>query len=153
MSDQFDHSFFNPGTRIEGDLEIQGDVRLDGQIEGKVIGTATVTVSEKATVKANIHAPTVVVDGSVRGELHARDRLELHRTAKVTGALRAPRLRIDEGALFEGECRMAPSETARSAGQGGEGSSTGGAKDSPKEASKQDASRGPSSPQSAPAKG
>ena len=103
-----DRSFFGPGSKIEGNLEIDGDVRLQGVIQGKVSGSGTVTIGDQATIQANVFAPTVIVQGLVRGEIHARDRLELHKSAKVYGMLRAARIRIDEGAQFEGECKMAP---------------------------------------------
>jgi cytoskeletal protein CcmA (bactofilin family) len=108
-----ERSFFSAGTRIEGNLEIDGEVKLQGQVSGKVVGTGLVTVGEQATVRANLYAPTIVVQGVVRGEVHASERLELHRTARVQGVIKAPRIRIDEGALFEGECRMAPPEGAK----------------------------------------
>jgi len=103
-----DRSFFGPGSRIDGSLEIDGDVRLQGSIQGKVTGSGTVTIGDQATIQANVFAPTVIVQGMVRGEIHARDRLELHKSAKVFGLLKASRIRIDEGAQFEGECKMAP---------------------------------------------
>lgn len=107
-------SFFSPGTRIEGTLEIEGEIKLQGQISGKVTGTGVVTVGEQANVRADVHGAAVIVKGVVRGEIHARDRLELHSTAQVRGLLKAPRVRIDEGALFEGECRMAAPEAPKS---------------------------------------
>jgi cytoskeletal protein CcmA (bactofilin family) len=110
-----DRSFFGPGSKIEGNLEIDGDVRLQGVIQGKVSGSGTVTIGDQATVQANVFAPTVIVQGLVRGEIHARDRLELHKSAKVYGVLRAARIRIDEGAQFEGECKMAPAAAAPAA--------------------------------------
>jgi cytoskeletal protein CcmA (bactofilin family) len=50
----------------------------------------------------------------VRGQINASDRLELHRTAQVRGMIQAARIRIDEGAAFEGECRMAGKDAAKS---------------------------------------
>jgi cytoskeletal protein CcmA (bactofilin family) len=109
-----DRTFFSAGTHIEGTLELEGEVKLEGQIKGKVTGTGVVIVGEQANLQADVHAPSIVVHGIVRGEMHATDRLELHRTAKVKGAIRASRIRIDEGAVFEGECRMSPKDaTAR----------------------------------------
>ena len=106
-----DRTFFSAGTHIEGTLELDGEVKLEGQIKGKVTGTGVVTVGEQANLQADVFAPVVIVQGVVRGEMHATDRLELHRTAKVKGSIRAARVRIDEGAIFEGECRMAPKES------------------------------------------
>ena len=105
-----DRTFFSAGTHIEGTLELDGEVKLEGQIKGKVTGTGVVIVGEQANLQADVNAPIVIVHGIVRGEMHASERLELHRTAKVKGSIRAARVRIDEGAIFEGECRMVPKE-------------------------------------------
>jgi len=110
-----ERTFFSAGTRIEGTLELDGEVKLEGQIKGKVSGTGVVIVGEQANLEADVFAPSIVVHGVVRGEVHATDRLELHRTARVKGLIRAARIRIDEGAAFEGECRMAPKEAAAKA--------------------------------------
>jgi len=108
-----DHTFFSAGSRIEGTLELEGEVKLEGNITGKVSGTGVVVIGEHANLQADVSAPTIIVHGVVRGELHAADRLELHRTAKMKGVIRAVRLRIDEGAVFEGECKMATKDTAK----------------------------------------
>lgn len=108
-----ERTFFSAGTRIEGTLELDGEVKLEGEIKGKVTGTGVIYIGEQADVQADIFAPSVVVRGVVRGEIHASDRLELHRSAKVKGLIRAPRIRIDEGAVFEGECKMVSKEPAR----------------------------------------
>jgi cytoskeletal protein CcmA (bactofilin family) len=108
-----DHTFFSAGSRIEGTLELEGEVRLEGQINGKISGSGVVIIGEHANLQANVFAPTIVVHGVVRGELNAAERLELHRTAKVKGVIRAQRLRIDEGAVFEGECKMAEKDSPR----------------------------------------
>lgn len=105
-----DRTFFSAGSRIEGTLELNGEVKLEGQVKGKVSGTGVVTIGEHANLQADVFAPTIIVHGIVRGEIHATDRLELHSSAKVKGLIRAPRIRIDEGAVFEGECRMAPKD-------------------------------------------
>ncbi|HSD09482.1 MAG TPA: polymer-forming cytoskeletal protein [Candidatus Binatia bacterium] len=107
-----ERTFFSAGTRIEGTLELDGEVKLEGQIKGKVSGTGIVIVGEQANLEADVFAPSIVVHGVVRGEVHATERLELHRTARVKGLIRAPRIRIDEGATFEGECRMTSKEGA-----------------------------------------
>ncbi len=108
-----DRTFFSAGTRIEGTLELDGEVKLEGHVKGKVTGTGVVIIGEQANLQADVLAPTIVIHGVVRGELHATEKLELHRTAKVKGLIRAGRIRIDEGAVFEGECRMSTKESAK----------------------------------------
>jgi cytoskeletal protein CcmA (bactofilin family) len=112
MAEPLERTFFNAGTRIEGTLELDGEVKLEGQIKGKVSGTGVVVIGENANLQADVFAPSVIVHGVVRGQIHASDRLELHRTAKVKGMIQAARIRIDEGAAFEGECRMTGKESA-----------------------------------------
>ena len=109
-----ERTFFNAGTRIEGTLELDGEVKLEGHIKGKVTGTGVMIIGERADLQADVFAPSIVVHGMVRGEIHASDRLELHRTAQVKGMIQAARIRIDEGAAFEGECRMAGKDGAKS---------------------------------------
>jgi len=107
-----ERTFFSKGTRIEGTLELDGEVKLEGQIKGKITGTGVITIGENANVQADVIAPTIIVHGVVQGQLFATDRLEVHRTAKVKGLLQATRIRIDDGAVFEGECRMGAREGA-----------------------------------------
>ena len=101
-----ERTFFSAGTKIEGTLELDGEVKLEGNIKGKVSGTGVIIIGEHANLQADVFAPSILVHGVVRGEIHATDRLELHRTARVKGMIQASRIRIDEGAAFEGECRM-----------------------------------------------
>lgn len=108
-----DRTFFSAGTRIEGTLELDGEVKLEGQVKGKVTGTGVVIIGEQANLQADVLAPTIIVHGVVRGELHATEKLEMHRTAKVKGLIRAGRIRIDEGAVFEGECKMNPKDAPK----------------------------------------
>ena len=105
-----ERTFFSAGTKIEGTLELDGEVKLEGQIKGKVSGTGLIIIGEHANLQADVYAPSILVHGVVRGEIHATDRLELHRTARVKGMIQAARIRIDEGAAFEGECRMGSSK-------------------------------------------
>ena len=109
-----ERTFFSAGTRIEGTLELDGEVKLEGHIKGKVTGTGVIIIGERADLQADVFAPSIVVHSMVRGEIHASDRLELHRTAQVKGMIQAARIRIDEGAAFEGECRMAGKDGVKS---------------------------------------
>ncbi len=109
-----ERTFFNAGTHIEGTLELDGEVKLEGQIKGKVSGNGVIIIGERADLQADVFATSIVVHGKVRGQMHASDRLELHRTAQVKGMIQAARIRIDEGAAFEGECRMTAKDAAKS---------------------------------------
>lgn len=92
---------------FDGELSSDEDLRIDGTIKGHVnVREATVTVGEFATLKADIRARQVVVQGTVDGSIAASLRIELTATAKVSGSLTAERVVIAEGARFNGGVDM-----------------------------------------------
>jgi cytoskeletal protein CcmA (bactofilin family) len=100
-------AFLGEGTQFKGVLSFAGAVRIDGQLEGEVIGEELLIVGEPGHVKADIEVGTLVVSGRVDGTLTARERVELLRSSRVSGTIRTPCLIVAEGALFNGNCEMA----------------------------------------------
>jgi cytoskeletal protein CcmA (bactofilin family) len=76
-------------TRIEGDVHFSGGLHVDGRIKGAIIaagGSASVlTVSEHGDIEGDVRVPTVILNGTVTGDVHAEERLELAAKAKVNG--------------------------------------------------------------------
>ncbi len=101
-------SIISASLKIVGDLISEGDVQVDGIIEGEV-KTRTLTVSENATVKGPIQAKTVHVRGSVTGQINAHT-VELGSTGKVVGDIVHAVLTIEAGASLEGNCRRMEAE-------------------------------------------
>lgn len=99
-------AFLGKGSRVNGKLAFEGAVRLEGQVEGEIAAEDTLTIGEGAVLKAKINGTSVVVHGTVNGDITARSLLELHATAKVVGNISSPRLVMHEGAIFEGQCSM-----------------------------------------------
>ena len=97
--------YLDHGTKISGKLHFDGPARIDGTIDGEVDGKE-ITIGESAVVTAQVRADSIVVCGKVKGEVIARQRIEIHPTAKLIGNLTAPKLIIHEGAIFEGQCSM-----------------------------------------------
>jgi cytoskeletal protein CcmA (bactofilin family) len=100
-------AFLGEGTQFKGVLSFAGAVRIDGQLEGEVIGEELLIVGEPGHVKAEIEVGTLVVSGRVDGTMTARERVELLRSSRVSGTIRTPCLIVSEGALFNGNCEMA----------------------------------------------
>ncbi len=96
-------SIISGGLRIVGDLVSEGDVQIDGIVEGDV-HARSLTVSEGAAVKGQIIAESVCIRGSVEGQITA-DQVELGRSARVIGDIIHSDLAIQSGAYFEGHCR------------------------------------------------
>jgi cytoskeletal protein CcmA (bactofilin family) len=91
------------GTKIIGKLHFEGTARIDGNIDGEIDGKE-IMISESAVVTAQIRAEMIVVCGQVKGEITATQRIEIRRTAKIIGNIRAPKLIVQDGATFEGQC-------------------------------------------------
>lgn len=100
-------AFLGEGTQFKGVLSFAGAVRIDGHLEGEIVGEEVLIIGEPGQVKAEIEVGTLVVSGQVQGNITARQRVELLRPSRVTGTIRTPCLVVAEGALFNGNCEMA----------------------------------------------
>ena len=95
-------------TVFTGELSTDEDLTIDGTVTGDVqVRQATLTISERAEVEADIHGVRVVVHGSLRGSITATARIELGPAAHVTGNLSADQVIIADGARFDGRIDMA----------------------------------------------
>jgi cytoskeletal protein CcmA (bactofilin family) len=102
-------TYLDKGSRVNGKLNFDGPVRIDGEIEGEINSKDSVAIGEGAIVSANIKAVAIVVAGAISGELSARQRIEVYSSAKVLlGSLTAPEMVIGEGAVIEGTRIMQP---------------------------------------------
>ncbi|MBI4745477.1 MAG: polymer-forming cytoskeletal protein [Deltaproteobacteria bacterium] len=103
-------AFLGKGSEFEGKLTFNETVRIDGNFKGQVISTGTLIVGDTSVINAEIEVGTAVISGKVEGNITARERLELHPPAKVSGAIKTPKLIIIEGAIFDGSCQMSSIE-------------------------------------------
>ena len=106
-------AFLGEGTEFRGVLSFEGTVRIDGALEGEILGEDLLIVGEPAVVKAEIDVGTAVVSGTVTGNIRARHRVELLAPSSVTGTIRTPSLVVAAGATFNGNCEMGPREDAK----------------------------------------
>ena len=99
-------AFLGEGTQFKGVLSFAGAVRVDGQLEGEIVGDEVLIIGERGEVKAEIAVGSVEVSGQVEGSITARQRVELRRGSRVAGRIRTPCLVISDGAVFDGKCEM-----------------------------------------------
>jgi cytoskeletal protein CcmA (bactofilin family) len=92
------------GCHIEGRCLLTGTVMLDGTFRGELACVDTLIIGEQASVSASVRSATVIVNGEVRGNVEATERIELARSGRVVGDLRAPVIVLEEGASLEGHC-------------------------------------------------
>jgi len=104
--------FLDVGTEFHGELSFQDTLRIDGKFEGAIHGRLLI-IGESADVNAEIHVATVSVSGRLRGNVHAKERIELHASARCQCNLDTRVLVVEEGAMFEGGCAMGASAVSR----------------------------------------
>ena len=89
---------------IKGELSGSEDLYLDGQVEGSIaLKGNSLTVGPNGQVKASVDAKGVVVQGKLEGNIQASDRVELRKSAIVTGDITTQRILIEEGASLKGK--------------------------------------------------
>ncbi len=95
-----------PGDSLDGKLNYNGHVTVQGQAQGEFRVTGNFDVGNGATVKALIEGSNVTIKGDVEGVLTAREKLTLGKSAKLSGDVTVKRLQIEDGASFNGHVRM-----------------------------------------------
>lgn len=95
-------------THIKGEMTFKRSVRLVGSLEGRVVGEGELHVAEGARCKADVESPAVVVDGTIEGNVIARDKVQLNAKGVVRGDIRAGKMVMSEGASFYGQCAIGP---------------------------------------------
>jgi len=101
-------TILGPDANFKGELSFDKGMRLMGKFEGKVSTPGRVHVAKEAMMSADVEAGGIVVEGEVHGNLSANDRIELKQSARYEGDLRATKLVVDEGAVFNGHVTVGP---------------------------------------------
>jgi cytoskeletal protein CcmA (bactofilin family) len=91
-------------TRVEGDVQFEGGLRVDGQVKGNLLGSqnSLLIVSEQAQLEGEVHATQAVINGRVAGSVQVSDRLELQAKARIVGDVQYRTLEMHPGAVVEG---------------------------------------------------
>ncbi len=113
-SDKVD-TVIGANSMIKGDLHSRGTLRVDGTVEGNIRADASVIVGEKGVVKASIMASQVIIGGTVHGNVHGRERVEVLSTGRLYGDVTtaASKFVVAEGVVFEGRCTMSSQTDAK----------------------------------------
>ena len=99
-------SRISSGTIFKGDITSPGDIRIDGEFEGKILSKGRVVVGESAKVKGDIVCVNVDFHGTMNGNFFVKETLTLKKGCKVDGNLNVKRLQVELDASFNGTCRM-----------------------------------------------
>jgi cytoskeletal protein CcmA (bactofilin family) len=104
--DAYVNSIIGEGTTLRGEFELDGLLRIDGVFFGKVVTNGKVLVGKNGKAECDIVASTVVIGGTVKGEVIATERITLLSTGELIGTIKTPRLIIEEGVVFDGTCEI-----------------------------------------------
>ena len=105
-------NFFGGGTVVEGTVRANNSVRVDGRIKGKLICKNTLTVGVNGEIEGDIEAKNAIIGGKIKGKIKVVEKLVLEAKSILIGDLKASKLLIDEGAVFEGTSDMGKKEPA-----------------------------------------
>jgi len=95
------------GLRVQGEISGNEDLQIDGTVDGHVhLGERRLTIGATARVTADVQAREVVVFGNVKGNLRAKDRIEIKKDGSVIGDLTTARIMIEDGAYFKGSIEI-----------------------------------------------
>lgn len=100
------------GSIIEGKFRSTENLRLDGRIKGDVECDKKIVMGEKAVIDGKVVAFTASIQGKIKGDLEVKDILHLQKTAVVEGNIKAKSFLVDEGAQYNGECKIGQRITA-----------------------------------------
>jgi cytoskeletal protein CcmA (bactofilin family) len=99
-------AYLGPGTKINGKLNFDAPVTIEGEVEGEIVAQANVTVGQQATVKGKITAASILVQGKVMADVQVEKKLEIQPPGSVVGDVNAQSLIIGDGAILEGHVTM-----------------------------------------------
>jgi cytoskeletal protein CcmA (bactofilin family) len=97
--------FLDKDTHIEGDLSFKGSFRIDGSFKGTIDSESTLIVGENGKIEAEIKVGYIVVNGEIKGNIQAKEKVEINSTGRVIGSVTAPKLVVEEGAYLETSCQ------------------------------------------------
>jgi cytoskeletal protein CcmA (bactofilin family) len=104
---------------VKGELSGSEDLYVDGEVEGSIaLRGQTLTVGPNGRVRANVEARNVVVHGRIDGDVHATDRVDLRKTASLSGDISTSRISIEDGAFFKGTIDIQKPEPAAASVKG-----------------------------------
>lgn len=113
-------SLVGEGVELKGDIRFSGGLRVDGRVQGQVLGrpaedrsAALLVLSGKGHIEGGVRCSHAVIDGTIDGDLDVEQVLELQSNARITGTIRYRQLRMDVGATVHG--RMVRVEDATEA--------------------------------------
>lgn len=104
------------GVEVSGDVLFNDGLRVEGRVAGSIVSeSGTLIVEQAARIEARVDVGICVISGILEGNLSAKSRVEVHKTARVRGDITTPVLLVEEGAVVNGNVGMASQAVSNSA--------------------------------------
>lgn len=107
------NGLLDKGCSFEGKLTFDGTVQINGNFQGEVYSDGTLIIGNDAHVDGGVFVDTLIVYGSVQGNIEAKSRIEMHVPANVVADIKTKTISIEDGVTFQGKCQMDNAETTR----------------------------------------
>ena len=102
---------------IKGTIKFDTELIFDGKLEGEIFSEeGSLTLGKNADVHGELKTKSIIVYGSVNGNISVLERAELKSSSQLTGDLKAMRIVIEEGAIFVGKSEVTPKGSAERSG-------------------------------------
>lgn len=109
-------SIIAAGTTLKGDITSNGDIRIDGTLQGNIQSTAKVVIGANGVVEGDISGQQADIMGKINGTIKVKELLQLKGGSSVTGNIYASKLQIETNANFNGQCYMTNNTPAKPSG-------------------------------------
>jgi cytoskeletal protein CcmA (bactofilin family) len=96
------NGFLDSGASFEGTLTFDDVFRIDGHFKGMVVSESELVVGDRAVVEGEIRVGRLAVSGTIRGIIHAKERVEVNAGARIYAEIHTPALVVEEGAVLQG---------------------------------------------------
>ncbi|MEM9417511.1 MAG: polymer-forming cytoskeletal protein [Planctomycetota bacterium] len=116
---------------FKGEMQFERTAKIIGRFDGKISGKGELQVGQSATCKADIESSVANIDGTIEGNITAKDAVKLTANGKVKGDITATKMTMAEGASFYGMCAVGP-DAAKQAGGAPQGGQPQGGQQPPK---------------------
>jgi cytoskeletal protein CcmA (bactofilin family) len=111
-----DAATIGPSIRIKGELSGEEDLTIEGLVEGSVnLEKNHLTIGNNGRVHADVRAKTVTILGELRGDVAGNEKVVIRKSGNVRGNIVAPRVSLEEGAMFKGSIEMEPNKAGAAA--------------------------------------
>ncbi|MFH1207214.1 MAG: polymer-forming cytoskeletal protein [Patescibacteria group bacterium] len=103
-------TIIGPSVKVEGNFKGDGNVTVEGVVQGSLKTNHTLKIGNSARVKAEVEAANLLLSGEIRGNVKISEKATLLRSAKIFGNLDTKILSVEEGAIINGKCTMVKDE-------------------------------------------